>query len=124
MVSFEKSLPKLSENQKILKIGSTNFKLRQLKESPNHDYILYVLWVWSSAWCSGYVSVSLYRTKYRDRVQLGMHIACVLLLLLCVASLFYGKVRMVGSHDIRAVGSHVDSVYNYTLLKPCFASHH
>ncbi len=36
MVPFERSLSKLSENQKIVEIGSTEFKLWQLKESPNH----------------------------------------------------------------------------------------
>ncbi len=36
MVPFERSFSKLSENQKIIEIGSTEFKLRQLKESPNH----------------------------------------------------------------------------------------
>ena len=36
MVPFEASLFKVSENQKIIEIGSTKFKLWQLKESPNH----------------------------------------------------------------------------------------
>ena len=36
VMSFERSLSMLSENQKIVKIGSTDFKLWQLKESPNH----------------------------------------------------------------------------------------
>ncbi len=35
MTPFERSLSKLSENQKIVEIGSTEFKLWQLKESPN-----------------------------------------------------------------------------------------
>ncbi len=35
MVPFERSFSKLSENQKIVEIGSTEFKLWQLKESPN-----------------------------------------------------------------------------------------
>ncbi len=33
MTSFERSLSKLSENQKIIEIGFTEFKLWQLKES-------------------------------------------------------------------------------------------
>ena len=36
MTPFERSLSKLSENQKIVEIGSTEFKLCQLKESLNH----------------------------------------------------------------------------------------
>ncbi len=36
MIPFERSLSKLSENHKIIEIGSTEFKLWQLKESPNH----------------------------------------------------------------------------------------
>ncbi len=36
MTPFERFLSKLSENQKIIEIGSTEFKLWQLKESPNH----------------------------------------------------------------------------------------
>ncbi len=36
MTPFERSLSKLSENYKIVEIGSTEFNLWQLKESPNH----------------------------------------------------------------------------------------
>ncbi len=36
MIPFERSLSKLSENQKIVEIGSTEFKIWQLKETPNH----------------------------------------------------------------------------------------
>ncbi len=36
MTSFERYLSKLSENQKIVGIGSTEFKLWQLKESPQN----------------------------------------------------------------------------------------
>ncbi len=36
MTPFERSLRKLSENQKIVEIAFTEFKLQQLKESPNH----------------------------------------------------------------------------------------
>ena len=36
MTPFERFLSKLSENQKIIEIGSMEFKLWQLKESPNH----------------------------------------------------------------------------------------
>ncbi len=36
MRSFERSLSKLSENHKIVEIEPTEFKLWQLKESPNH----------------------------------------------------------------------------------------
>ncbi len=36
MVPFERSISKLSKNHKIIGIGSTEFKLWQLKESPNH----------------------------------------------------------------------------------------
>ncbi len=38
MIPFERSLSKLSENQKIVEIGSMEFKLWQLKETPNIDY--------------------------------------------------------------------------------------
>ncbi len=34
MIPFERSLSKLSENQKIVEIGSTEFKIWQLKETP------------------------------------------------------------------------------------------
>ncbi len=36
MTPFERSFSKLSENHKIVEMGSTEFKLWQLKESPNH----------------------------------------------------------------------------------------
>ncbi len=36
MTSFERYFSKLSENCKIVEIGSTEFKLWQLKESLNH----------------------------------------------------------------------------------------
>ena len=36
MTPFERSFSELSENHKIFDIGSTEFKLLQLKESPNH----------------------------------------------------------------------------------------
>ncbi len=36
MTPFERSLSKLSENHKIVEIGSTEFNLWQLKEFPNH----------------------------------------------------------------------------------------
>ncbi len=36
VIPFERSLSKLSENHKIVEIGSTEFKLWQLKQSPNH----------------------------------------------------------------------------------------
>ncbi len=36
MIPFERSLSKLSENQKIVEIGSTEFKLWQLKETQKH----------------------------------------------------------------------------------------
>ncbi len=40
MTPFERSLSKLSENQKIVGIGSTEFKLWQLKESPRTIIII------------------------------------------------------------------------------------
>ncbi len=36
MTPFERSLSKLSENQKIIEIGSTEFKLSQLKDSSEN----------------------------------------------------------------------------------------
>ncbi len=36
MMLFERCVSKLSENYIIVEIGSTEFKLWQLKESPNH----------------------------------------------------------------------------------------
>ncbi len=36
MVPFERSLSKLSENQKIVEIGHSEFMLWQLKESLSH----------------------------------------------------------------------------------------
>ncbi len=36
MTPFERSLSKLSENQKIIEIGSTEFKLWQLKDSSEN----------------------------------------------------------------------------------------
>ncbi len=41
MMPFERSLSKLSENQKIVEIGSTDFKLWQLKESIDLNQISY-----------------------------------------------------------------------------------
>ena len=41
MVPFERSLSKLSENNKIVEIGPTEFKLWRLKESSNRDYTQY-----------------------------------------------------------------------------------
>ncbi len=45
MIPFETSLSKLSENHKIVEIGSTEFKLWQLKESPNN-------WTEGCSWTS------------------------------------------------------------------------
>ena len=38
------------------------------------------------------VCVCVCRVQYRDRVQLALHFVCGLLLVLCLVSLFYGKV--------------------------------
>ena len=48
MTSFERSFYKLSENHKLFDIGSTEFKLWQLKESPNHTTA-----ITSELWKSG-----------------------------------------------------------------------
>ena len=44
MTPFERSLSKLSRNPKSVEIGSTEFKLWQLEESPNH-------WEAITLWC-------------------------------------------------------------------------
>ena len=69
MVPFERSFSKLSENQKIIEIGSTEFKLWglfwRLKESPNHwlhrDTLLplpvvLVCQMWCPSPCVGMIS--------------------------------------------------------------------
>ncbi len=43
MTLFERSLSKLSENQKIVDIAFTEFKLRQLKEAANHSIVVFYL---------------------------------------------------------------------------------